>query len=71
MKAAKDLAPHERWQLMVNDAEYQLLLLTASQHEDLVELMNDLMPQDASLLKDYLAEARFPYHVQLAEEGDT
>ena len=71
VKAAKDLAPHERWQLMVNDAEYQLLLLTASQHEDLVELMNDLMPQDASLLKDYLAEARFPYHVQLAEEGDT
>ena len=71
VKAAKDLAPHERWHMMVNNAEYQLLLLTASQHEELVELMDDLMPQDAALLKGYLAQARFPYHVQLAEGDET
>ena len=71
VKAAKDLAPHERWHLMVNDAEFQLLLLMASQHGELVELMDDLMPQDANLLKGYLAQARFPYHVQLAEGDET
>jgi hypothetical protein len=71
VKSATDLTPHERWHQMVNDAEYQLLLLTASQHSELVDLMEDLMPQDASLIKGYLAQARFPYHIEFAEDDET
>lgn len=70
-KAAEDLSPLDRWHAMVNDPEYQLLLLTAAQHDELRSLMRDLMKQDEALLEGYLDQARFPYQVQLADEVDT
>lgn len=66
-KAADDLSPLTRWREMVNDPEYQILLLTAGQDPELMDLLERLMPQDAAFLKDYLDQARFPYVVQFAE----
>ena len=68
-KEAKTLSPLTRWHDMVNDAEFQLILLAASQYKELRSVMAEVIPQEEARLADYLNEARFPYHVQLAEDG--
>lgn len=64
---AEDLNADRRWLEMANDASFQIVLLAASQDAELVGLLKSQMPKDAELLANYVEQAQFPYHVQVAE----
>lgn len=64
---AEELATDQRWREMINDPSFQIVLLAASQDDELIALMHKLMPQDAEMLTTYLGQAQFPYHVQVTD----
>ncbi|MDC0739042.1 hypothetical protein N6L24_12200 [Cognatishimia sp. SS12] len=64
---AAELKVSQRWRDMINDPTFQIVLLAASQDDDLIRLMHRLMPQDSELLSAYLNQAQFPYQVEVTE----
>jgi hypothetical protein len=65
---AKELNTTDRWRHLVNEPDFQLVLLAASQDQELMALLRHLMPQDAQMLTAYQEQAQFPYHVQVGDE---
>ncbi|SEP14613.1 hypothetical protein SAMN04490248_12918 [Salinihabitans flavidus] len=66
--APDQLATSERWQLMVPSPDYQVLLLTASQDERLLDLMGELMPEDLAMLREFVRQAQFPFEVYVGHD---
>lgn len=64
---ASELKSDQRWLVMANDAAFQIVLLAASQDQELTGLMKQIMPKDAELLSNYLDQAQFPYIVQVGD----
>jgi hypothetical protein len=64
-KTSEDLNTLDRWTQMISLPDYQMLLLLASQDQPLMELMQKTMPQDASMVQDFVAQARFPFDVKV------
>lgn len=68
-KRGADLNATDRWLELINNPDFQLVMLAASQDDDLMDQLFKMMPKDAQIMNSYLDQAQFPYHVHVGDNS--